>query len=275
MTRGNRVSLADYVTEIQSKGRIVFDADEAVVALGTNRGAFLDAAQRLQKRGSLISPRKGFYVAVPPQFASWGAPPPSWYVDALMTREQQSYYVGLLKAAELHGASHQAVMEFQVVTRKRNSKIRAGRNLIVFYYRKEMAGIIDGIDDFKTDTGKMRISSPALTALDLIRYTKASAGIDNVATVLADLGSKIDADQLALLSTQFERSVIQRLGYILDILDRRSITQKMRKMLFTRGKPPWVELDRSEARDPLFAPVPIERDNRWHVVVRRLPEVDE
>ena len=148
------------------------------------------------------------------------------------------------------------------VTGKRISKIRAGRSLIVFYYRKEMAGIIDGIDDFKTDTGKMRISSPALTALDLIRYTQASAGIDSVATVLSDLGSKIDADQLALLSTQFERSIVQRLGYILDILDRRSMTQKMRKMLFTRGKPPWVELDMSEARDPLFAPVPIERDQQ-------------
>ncbi len=28
MIRGNRVSLADYVAELQSKGRIVFDADE-------------------------------------------------------------------------------------------------------------------------------------------------------------------------------------------------------------------------------------------------------
>ena len=275
MVPEKRMSLANYVAQLQSKGRIVFDADEAVAALGTSRGAFLDAAQRLQKRGGLISPRKGFYVVVPPQFMSWGAPPPSWYLDDLMGHEQQSYYVGLLKAAELHGASHQAVMEFQVVTRKRMPKIRTGRNLIVFYYRKEMAGISDGINDFKTDTGKMRISSPALTALDLIRYTKASAGIDHIATVLADLGSKIDADQLALLSTQFEKPVVQRLGYVLDILDWRSITQKMHNMLFAHGKPPWVELDRGEARDPLFAPEPIERDSRWHVVVRRLPEIDE
>ena len=36
----------------------------------------------------MISSRKGFYVAVLPQFASWDAPPPSWHVDALMTREQ-------------------------------------------------------------------------------------------------------------------------------------------------------------------------------------------
>ena len=42
------------------------------------------------------------------------------------------HYVGLLKAAELHGATHQAVMEFQVVSNKRPQKIYAGRNLIAF-----------------------------------------------------------------------------------------------------------------------------------------------
>ena len=275
MIHERRVTLAEFVMELQSKGRIVFAAEEAVEALRTNRGAFLDAAQRLQKRGLLISPRKGFYVAVPPQFASWGAPPPSWYMDALMRQEQQPYYVGLLKAAELHGATHQAVMEFQVVTGKRMSRIRAGRNRIVFYYRKEMAAIMDGIEDIKTDTGRMKVSSPALTALDLLRYGKGSAGIDNVATVLSDFGSRIDGDQLAFLSLRFEKPVVQRLGYLLDILDRRSITRKMHGILLSRGKLPWTELDRAEARDPLFAPDPVERDQRWRVVARRLPEVDE
>ena len=275
MIQKTRRTLADYVTVLQSKGRIVFAAEDAVDALGTNRGAFLDAAQRLQRQGKLVSPRKGFYVAVPPQFASWGAPPPSWYVDALMRHEQAPYYVGLLKAAELHGASHQAVMEFQVVTAKRMSRIRAGRNLIVFYYRKDMASIIDGIEDVKTDTGHMKISSPALTALDLMRYGNAVAGLNNVATVLSDLGSKIDADQLAILSLSFKKPVVQRLGYMLDILDRRSLTRKMHDLLMSNNRPPWTELDRKEVRDPLFAPDPIERDHRWRVIVRRRPEGDE
>ena len=60
MIQKTRRTLADYVTELQSKGRIVFAAEDAVDALGTNRGAFLDAAQRLQRQGKLVSPRKGF-----------------------------------------------------------------------------------------------------------------------------------------------------------------------------------------------------------------------
>lgn len=275
MIQEKRGALAEYVTELQSKGQVVFAADEAVEALGTKRGAFLDAAQRLQKRGLLISPRQGFYVVVPPQFASWGAPPPSWYVDALMRKEDQPYYVGLLKAAELHGAAHQAVMEFQVVTAKRMARIRAGRTLIVFYYRKDMAAVADGIEDIKTETGRMKISSPSLTALDLLRYPKATAGIDNSATVLADLAAKIDGDQLAFLSLHFEKPVVQRLGYLLDSLDRRSLTRRMHEILMSRDTPSWTELDRAEARDPLFAPKAVERDSRWRVIVRRHPEVDE
>ena len=81
-----------------------------------------------------------------------------------MRREGRPCYVGILKAAELHGATHQAVMAFQVVSNKRLAKIRAGRNLIVFYFRKEMEAVTAGIEDRKTDTGTMKISSAALTA---------------------------------------------------------------------------------------------------------------
>ena len=105
-----------------------------------------------------------------------------------MRHEDHPYYVGLLKAAELHGSTHQAVMEFQVVTSKRMPKIRAGRSIISFFYRKDMEGISTTITDHKTDTGRMRVSSPELTALDLLRYAHAAGTFDNIATVLSDLG---------------------------------------------------------------------------------------
>jgi predicted transcriptional regulator of viral defense system len=254
---------------------VVFTSEQAEQALGVVRGAFLDAAERLQRRKALIRPRQGFYIAVPPQFASWGAPPPSWYIDALMNHEQQPYYVGLLKAAELHGATHQAVMEFQIVTSKRMPKIKAGRNLIVFYYRKDIAAVESGMEDRKTDTGRMKISSPALTALDLLRYPQAAGGIDNVATVLTDLAEKIDPPQLAALSKAAERPVVQRLGHLLERLGHADRANPMHAALTARSATPWTELDRDETRDPDFTPAPQEHDDRWRVVVRRTPEVDE
>src|SRR5271170_7174478 len=148
-----RSSLATYLTNLQSEGRIAFTRDEAIAALEVTEGGFLKAAARLQKRRMLFNPRHGFYVAVPPQFLSWEAPPPAWYIDALMRHERRPYYVGLLKAAELHGATHHAVMEFQVITDRQLPRIRAGRSWITFHFRKDMKAVRDGIVERKTDTG--------------------------------------------------------------------------------------------------------------------------
>ena len=274
MFHDQRSALSGYVSGLLSTGRTVFTAEEAEQALGVGHGAFLDAAERLQRRKALLNPRQGFYVVVPPQYASWGAPPPAWYIDALMRREGQGYYVGLLKAAELHGATHQAVMEFQVITAKRLPRIRAGRSMIAFYFRKDMKAVTVGIEDRKTDTGTMKMSSAALTALDLLRYPQASGGIDTIVTVLSDLRQEIDPEQLAALSAVVERPVVQRLGYLLDHFDHDVLTEPMLEALRVRGSLPWTELDRTGAQDPDFAPEPRQRDLRWRVIVRRVPRVD-
>lgn len=275
MLHDQRSALSSYASGLLNEGRTVFTAEEAEQALGVGHGAFLDAAERLQRREALLSPRQGFYIVVPPQFASWGAPPPAWYIDDLMRHEGQPYYVGLLKAAELHGATHQAVMEFQVVSPKRLPRILAGRSLIVTYFRKDIDRLKLGIEARKTDTGMMQVSSAALTALDLLRYPHASGGTDHVATVLLDLGQKIAPQELAALSGRVERTVVQRLGYLLEHLGHGSRTGPMLEALQRRGSPLWTELDREEVRDPDFAPEPCAYDPRWHVVVRRVPEVDE
>jgi predicted transcriptional regulator of viral defense system len=272
MISASRTHLSSYLTGLLASGRAVFLRDEAVRDLGSSPGAFLDAAERLQRRGHLVNVRQGFYVVVPPQFLSWGAPPPSWYIDDLMQHEGRQYYVGLLTAAELHGASHQAVMEFHVVTDKKMPELVVGRSRIAFSYRKGMEAVAAGIEDRKTETGRMKVSSVELTVLDLMRYPRAAGGIDHVAAVLADLGGKIEPEKLGSLSVSFERPVVQRSGHLLDRRGHGDRAGRMFDRLFAGRSPAWVELDRGEAD---LEPEPIERDRRWRVVVRRAPEVDE
>lgn len=268
-------TLASYLTHRLSQGQVVFSSAEAQEALGVTRGALLDAAEKQQRRGSLIAPRRGFYVIVPPQFLASGAPPPSWYIDSLMRQEQRPYYVGLLKAAELHGATHQAVMEFQVVTDKQLPATRVGRSLIAFYFRKDMGAVENGLEDHKTDTGRMKVSCVELTALDLLRYSHAAGGLDHIATVLADLGGLADPEILALISGAFERSARQRLGYLLDTGGHRDRTDHLHCALLRDSRSlPWVELEPGLASDRDFALEPVARDQRWHVIVRRHPQPD-
>jgi len=269
-----RSPLSRYLFDLLAKGEVVFTAEQAASAIGVAHGAFLDAVERLQSRHAVISPRRGFYVIVPPQFALWQAPPPEWYLDALMRHEQAPYYVALLKAAELHGAAHQAVMEFQVMSAKRIPDIRAGRNRLVFYFRRDIAAVRAGLMSRKTDTGSMWVSSAALTALDLLRYPQACAGISHVATVLQDLAQAIKKDDLRVLSDHFEMPVIQRLGFLLDLQGASAISDCLAKNLESRGSARWIELDSKESAIADLALPVLERNSRWHVIVRRYPQAD-
>ena len=267
--------LASFTTMLLASGRIVFTRDEAARELGISTGAVLDAAERLQRRRSLLRLRQGFYVVVPPQYLTWGAPPPAWYIDDLMQREKRPYYVGLLKAAELHGASHQAVMDFQVVTDKRLATLRAGRSRLTFHFRKDMSSIAAGVDSHQTETGTMQVSGVELTALDLLRYPDAVGGIDAIATVLSDLASKMDYQRLAKLARACERTVVQRLGYLVDRLGHRDSTELMQGELRKSPKAlAWIELERNSAAVKDASPA-LERNERWHVIVNRSPEADE
>jgi predicted transcriptional regulator of viral defense system len=258
-----------------SAGRVVFTRQEAESELGISTRAFLDAAERQQRHNHLISPRRGFYVIVPPQFHSWGAPPPSWYIDRLMQHEGHAYYVGLLKAAELHGATHQAVMEFQVVSDKRLPRLRAGRSTIVFYYRRDLPSVSEGLEDHKTDTGRMRISGLELTLLDLLRYPHAGGGLDTIANVVTELGGRADPNKLAMLSVLFERTVNQRLGYLLDRCGHYGRTAALYRFVMQNAPLPWIELEPSQTADRDFRVEPAERNNRWRVIVRSPPQPDE
>jgi predicted transcriptional regulator of viral defense system len=275
MMEYRRGSFSSYLTRLLSEGRLVFTSEQAQKDLGIAKRALIDAASRQQKQRGLLMPRRGFYVIVPPQYLSFGAPPPSLYIDSLMRYEGRPYYVGLLKAAELHGASHQAVMQFQVVTDKRLPKIRAGRSAIVFYYRKDMNAVTAGLEERKTESGLMKVSCVELTMLDLLRYQHAGAGVDNIATVIRDLGGVADPQKLAALSTSFERTVIQRLGYLLDRLGHNERTDALRAVLTRYRSLPWIELEPGRSSNKDFPSEPVERVERWHVIVRRVPEIDE
>lgn len=279
MLYDQRSPLSRYAYDLLCNSRTAFAAKEAEQAIGVGHGAFLDAAERLQRRKALVQLRQGFYAIVPPIFVKWGAPTPDYYIDDLMRHEGKAYYVGLLKAGYLHGATHQAIMEFQVVTNARLPKIYAGRNRIFFYYRKDMEAVAEGIDERMSNSGRMMISSPALTALDLLRYWRPSGGIHFIATMLVDLAKKIDPGQLAELSKKFERPIVQRLGNMLDRLGHEQLTAPMLEALRKRGHMRWVELEpwaaRSAAHVPQLGFGVKERDPLWRVVTRNIPEPDD
>ena len=269
-------ALQNYMDDLLASGRVTFTRDDVQSQIGLSNAAFHNTAARLQKQKKLLSPRHGFYVIVPPQFYGWGAPPPDWYIDTLMSHEQRPYYVGLLKAAEIHGATHQSVMEYQVITDKQLPRLTVGRSAIAFYFRKSMAGVSEGVQEHKTDAGFIKLSSPELTALDLLRYPHAAGGINHIATVLTDLGKSFDPTKFGFLATVFATRTVQRLGYLLDYLGHDHTARHLLHILENANGLIWNELEPPARNiDPDLVPPITERDRRWRIIVRRPVEVDE
>ena len=136
-----------------------------------------------------------------------------------------------------------------------------------------MRRIAEAIEDRKTDTGRMKVSSPELTAFDLLRYGHAAGNINSIATVLSDLAPKLHRERLAKLAPSFERTYVQRLGYLLDYLKHQDTAEPLLQHLEQEQPLPWVELDPGKATAK--SKEPLERSTRWNVVVRRRPELDE
>ena len=195
------------MTQRLAAGLPVFTDEEALAALKITRRGFLKAAEREQKRHTLFNPRHGFYIAVPPQYLSWGAPPPAWYIDALMKHEGHPYYVGLLKAAELHGlppGGDGIPSCYQQADTENSGGSFDVRVLLPPQYKTRHRSRLDD----KTDMGSMRESSPELTAFDLLRYAHIVGTIDSIATVLSDFGKKMRPEKLAQLARAFQQTVV-------------------------------------------------------------------
>lgn len=204
----------DFVISRLEQGHYTFSLGEAENAVGAGEKT-RKALSRLAKQGWLFSPSKGFYVIIDPQHQSSGFLPVEWFIDDWMKHLGGQYYLGILTAAMLHGASHQKPQHVQVVRDKVFADVDKGPYHISFFYKKAMPD--DCCEQRQSSAGYFRISNPETTACDILRYPKACPSLDLAATVLQELGEKIDPEHLAaLVESDAEVAVLQRLGWLLD-----------------------------------------------------------
>ncbi len=222
--------LEDFVDHIQSSGRYSFVRGEAQASVSMSAQSLKKALQRLVKKQRIAVPRKGFYIIVPLEYRTAGAPPASWFIDAFMKHHGVDYYVGLLSAAAIHGSAHQQPQEFQVVSRKQLKPILVGRSRIRFFTKKDL-NLADAIE-VKTETGTMRVSTPEMTAFDLVRYMEGAGHLNHVATVLSELIQKLDIKKfVSLAKNSSELPVLQRLGFLLDQMRAKELSNSIQPWL--------------------------------------------
>ncbi|MCJ7447971.1 MAG: type IV toxin-antitoxin system AbiEi family antitoxin [Bacteroidales bacterium] len=79
------------------------------------------------------------------------------------------------------------------------------------------------LENKKTESGYLKISSPALTAADLIQFEKRIGGITRASTVINELTEVIRKEEFnEIFLKEVPTTTIQRLGYILEYVVNRT-----------------------------------------------------
>lgn len=207
---------SDYIASLAAAGRYSFASGDARKALGASADAAKLALNRLIRQKIIASPARGFYVIVPPEYRALGCLPADQFIPALMQRQGQSYYAGLLSAAQYHGAAHHRPQEFQVMLEKARRPIRCGQVRVAFIVRKRLKDV--AVQSFNTLRGTILVSTPEATAVDLVGYHHHAGGVDQVATIVSELAEQIDPQKLLSAARTAPVPWAQRLGYLLEHL---------------------------------------------------------
>jgi len=204
----------DLIDALASRGKHQFTTREAVDRLGASVVAVRAALRRLQRKGLIAAPYRGFHVIVPPEYRRLGCLPADQFIPQLMEHLGLDYYAGLLTAGRYHGAAHQQPQVFQVIVAKNRPPIACGEVRATFVARRNVADVPTAL--VNTPRGHLAVSTPEATAFDLVGYPKHAGGIDNVATVLAELAEMLKPAVLASLAPLSPVPWAQRLGYLLE-----------------------------------------------------------
>jgi predicted transcriptional regulator of viral defense system len=259
------VDIWEFIEGLAAKGRYHFTTEEAAQAVGSSYVAARAAIRRLRLKGRVAMPYRGFNVFVPPEYRRLGCLPAEQFVPQLLEQLGLEYYVGLLSAAEIHGAAHQRPQVFQVVVAANRPPMRCGAVRAQFVARRNASEI----PAFKQNTprGHIKIASAEATAFDLVGYVHHCGGLSNVATVLSELAEKMKAEETVRVAPLSPIPWAQRLGYLLEVAGGSAVVE------------PLAEHVRRVARE--YAPLNPRRgergrgrSSRWKLVINEEVEAD-
>ncbi len=245
----------EYVRGLLRRGRSTFSRQDAAQELGGG-SSLSNKLARLKASGWIMPVGRGFYSVIEPGNQAFGFSPPQTFLDDWARHCGIQYYVGGVSAAEMHGAAHQRAQTYQVVVDRTIRTFHYG-DLFVSFFQK--SPITDRMWLNKSvPAGYLRVSTPAVTAYDLLFLPKACRSLSRVATILVELGEAIKAPALAeLCDLGCETVPLQRLGWLLDRTGWAESTGQLHDALQAR-KPQWRRL---EPQLPDQGP----RNERWRI----------
>ena len=265
-------TLKNWIEEMQFSGKSCFTFSEVLEHFPEHHsGSLKRSLTRFSAKHKICSVWKGFYVIVPIEYQPKGIVPAVYYIDRLMKFLGRDYYISLLNAAAFYGATHQHPMEFSVMTTPPSLRSTLKKDIKINFNNKSVI-LTQYTEQRKTPTSYITISSPELTAIDLIQFEKVIGGLNRASTVLYELANSC---RFKKLKTDFfehaQTSVIQRLGYLLEEeLGLKKQADDLYEMARKYGRP-FRKTPLKNRKRIVGCPV----NEKWNIIVNEQIEIDE
>ena len=211
-----KLTVAIYIKQLLSFEEYSFSLDEVQRETSKNETSIKSELSRLIEKKEIVNLRKGFYLIIPPRYSKQGQLPIQLYIDKLFKSLKRQYYLGFYTAAKFHGASHQqAQRDYIMIEKPKLYDIK--KNVFDLRFFTTAKWPIENIIEKKSDAGIFKISSPALTAVDLIHYQTKLGGLNRMLAIIEELSEEITPNDITELLTWYPyKSTLQRFGFLLE-----------------------------------------------------------
>ncbi len=263
-----KLTVSEYIRQLLSFEEYSFSLEEVLEKSSKDQVAVRREISRLVEKGEILNLRKGFYLIIPPRYSRSGKLPVQLYVEKLFKYLTRKYYVALYTAARIYGASHQQTQRDYLIIETPKLNAIGKKNIDIQFFT---AGNWPekNIESKRSDAGIYRISSPALTFVDLVNHHRKIGGLNRMLAPLEELMEEIKEQDIASLISWYEnKSTLQRTGYLMDELMG---PNPLSDMIFDK-------LDQEAFFPILLSPIhnkkPGSVSNRWRVDVNLRLESD-
>lgn len=269
--KATNMSINDWIKEQEQRGMATFSFQQIRRVFAERSDKVLKSeVNRLTLSKRIQNVYRGFYVIIPTQYKLKGIVPPTYYIDELMKYLDKPYYVGLLSAAAIYGASHQRAMRTQVVTIGPRSRTSSRNILLDWNYRQQIPNEL--IECRNGEMGRINYSSAELTAVDIIQFASNIGGYQRACTVLAELVEVLDVNKIESVLPYTSTSVMQRLGYILEFILFEEVKANQLYNIIREQKNSYFN---SVLMSPEHPKLENNESNRWRINMNIEIEIDE
>jgi len=215
---------SDLLSHIKAGRCNLVDSKRVQAILNVEAGYASKILERLEQKGYLERIIRGKYLFIPLEYGYKERHPPmnSLVVGSVLTAP---YYYGYQTANNYHGFTSQFSPKTYVCTIKPRRSFR-WRN-ISYKFVTLVDDKFFGFTEAEADGCKIFVAEPEKAVLDSIDKPGYCGGVSQVVRVVSSaLDSDVDRDKLLLYAGRMGSiSVLQRLGYIVELLSERRLNK--------------------------------------------------